>query len=171
LRQIRALTGLRGVAACWVVVYHLVGYEAYAPTGLAGNFIRHGYLAVDVFFLLSGFVMALSYWQLFDRNPSIQTYAVFLLRRLARLYPLYAVIIAVMLVLQIAGVSHALSRTDFGAPLMENLLLVQAWGFGNSLNAPAWSISTEFAAYLLFPLILLCVFRGGGGERCLPFWP
>jgi peptidoglycan/LPS O-acetylase OafA/YrhL len=150
-----------------VVVYHLVGYEGYKPTGLLGTGIRLGYLAVDVFFLLSGFVMTLSYRQLFERRASIQAYAVFLWRRLARIYPLYAVIIALILALQLVGVSHALSRRDLGAPLIENLLLVQAWGFGDSLNAPSWSISTEFAAYLLFPVILLFVFRGGGGRLLL----
>jgi peptidoglycan/LPS O-acetylase OafA/YrhL len=147
------------VAATWVVGYHLVVYDGYDPAGPAGVALRHGYLAVDLFFLLSGFVISLSYRRLFDRGTSLRNYAVFLLRRLARIYPLYVAVIAFMLVLYGAGLSHGVTGKDLGVPLAENLLLVQAWGLADSLNGPSWSISTEFAAYLLFPWLLRAVLR------------
>ena len=62
-QEIGALTGLRGVAACWVAMYH--GHEFGRLAGPAGVLLRHGYLAVDVFFVLSGFVMGLSYAHMF----------------------------------------------------------------------------------------------------------
>lgn len=57
--EIRALTGLRGIAAILFVVFHEAGN--FAGTGPAATFLRHGYNAVDLFFVLSGFVMALTY--------------------------------------------------------------------------------------------------------------
>ena len=57
--EIRALTGIRGIAACFVVIYHF--YFGVLNKGSAGVILSHGYMAVDLFFVLSGFVMALTY--------------------------------------------------------------------------------------------------------------
>ena len=57
------MTGIRGVAACWVVLYHMYEFAPLPP--VLGNLLRHGYFAVDLFFVLSGFVMTLSYKALF----------------------------------------------------------------------------------------------------------
>ncbi len=159
--QIRPLTGIRGVAALWVVTLHLSLLGQDSMTGPLGNVVAHGYLAVDLFFILSGFVMSLSYNDLFASGRSWRRYAVFLIRRTARVYPLYLVVTLVIVALSASGMSHDVSMHGIGARLLFNMALVQSWGFSESLDGPAWSISTEFAAYLLFPLILVAMIRQG----------
>jgi len=169
-REIRSLTGLRGIAAIHVVIFHyFLGLPMSNPVT---TFISHGYLAVDLFFVLSGFVMALNYSYLFRSTVSLRDYGTFLGRRLARVYPLYAVTTVCALLLLWAG----WLKSDYAphwADLISNLFMVQAWGFGESLNGPGWSISTEWAAYLLFPLLLVpASFRGlrvafGFGALCV----
>ena len=152
--EIRPLTGIRGVAALLVAVYHLNGPEAPAALrigGLGGVIVAHGYLAVDLFFVLSGYVIALSYGEML-RSWDARSYARFLIRRIARVYPLYAAITLAMGALLALGVSHE-PVGRLGPALGFNLLMVQAWGFAASIDGPAWSISTEWAAYLLFPLL------------------
>src|SRR5258707_7540721 len=86
-REIRSLTGMRGVAALAVVLYHLdLGQD---DTGLVQHIIHHGYLAVDLFFVLSGFIMALTYSHVFVERFNINKYWKFLNHRIARIYPLY----------------------------------------------------------------------------------
>lgn len=149
--EIRALTGARGVAACWVMAYHTA--YAYPSTTALGRLIHHGYLAVDFFFLLSGFVLARGHGARFAAGCDAAAYGDFLRRRLARIYPLYG---AAILLLVLAA------RAAPPATLAANLLMVQSWGAGwPSLDGPGWSISCEWLAYLLFPL--LC--RGFLGAR------
>lgn len=154
MREIRALTGLRGLAALLVVLYHYVNFNgADGPSWLIA-LIGHCYIAVDLFFVLSGFVMALSYGRLFSEGAWLPSLAVFLGRRLARIYPLYLLVCAILVLVVVVGHSDRLRPADlvFAAPA--NLLMVQSWfGFPN-LEAPLWSISTEWAAYLVFPLLL-----------------
>jgi peptidoglycan/LPS O-acetylase OafA/YrhL len=122
------------------------------------NFIRHGYLSVDPFFVLSGFVMALTYGAAFAGEFSGEAYGGFLYKRLGRVYPLYLIASLVMLVLLLAGIvpgSH-----PSGATLAFNVFLAQAWGFADSIDSPGWSISTEFGAYLLFPVLVTFLLRG-----------
>jgi peptidoglycan/LPS O-acetylase OafA/YrhL len=152
LREIKSLTGLRGVAAMYVVFHHF--FLGVLFTNPFTTFLAHGYLAVDLFFVLSGFVMALNYRHLFERGFSKAALLAFLSRRIARVYPLYfvATICAFMLIL--VGWLGDPSVHSLKASLGLNLAMVQAWGFGPSLDGPAWSISAEWAAYLLFPALL-----------------
>ena len=119
--------------------------------------IGHGYLAVDLFFVLSGFVMALNYAGLFSQGIRASAVRIFLSRRVARIYPLY------LLTLLIATGLVVIGHLDFsGGSLARtfwpNLLMVQNWGNWASIETPAWSISTEWFAYMLFPLLLTFVF-------------
>ncbi len=167
-QDIPALTGLRGAAALWVALYHLLlpaGFITGAPAAMLGR----GYLAVDLFFVLSGFVMALRYGETFRDNPSAATMGGFLLRRAARLYPLYGLILAFrFLYTAVRYGGFALPRPWIAAPLTHpaidlpaNLLLIQAWGISASSIGTAWSISTEWGAYFLFPaLASLMLWRG-----------
>ena len=145
LTEIRPLTGLRGVAACFVMLYH------FTPDA-AGAFLRHGYIAVDLFFMLSGFVMALTYGGEFQFGFSPGVYARFLGKRLGRVYPLYLATLLVCIALLWGE-----GRLPSGWVLGSNLALIQGWGFADSLNSPGWSISTELAAYLLFPPLTAAV--------------
>src|SRR6266513_2856834 len=92
-----ALTSMRGLAAWWVVLYH---FRDEVPKALFGNtlyyVISHGDLAVDFFFELSGFVIALRYAGQFSR-PNWAVYKDFLIARLARLYPAYISILVLFI--------------------------------------------------------------------------
>lgn len=154
-QEIRSLTGLRGVAACLVVAYH------FAETGVrSGGFgdriIGHGYLSVDLFFVLSGFVMALSYRSLFASSPTAKAYPAFLLRRVARVYPLYLV---VMLITGVQDVRHMLqhhiSLLTYGPEFVANLFFLDGVGFSDRIVGSSWSVGAEFAAYLMLPVLLL----------------
>ena len=154
--ELRSLTGLRGVAACAVMVGHFT--EDSVRSGLVGRLLDQTYHAVDLFFVLSGFVLAMVYGQASADRGKV-TLPRFLQHRIARLYPLYMITTLV---------SFWLARADFsiyGDPnsslpaLVSNLAMTQFWGWpSDSLNGPGWSISTEWAANLLFPaLTFLCL--------------
>jgi len=151
--EIKPLTGLRGVAALYVVAFHYLDGLTFSSPGK--TFLAHGYLAVDLFFVLSGFVMALSYARMFYTGFSLSTYWKFLGRRLARVYPLYLAATVVALFLVLLGWLPYVGPGSLGITFVANLFMIQTWGIGASLDAPGWSISTEWAAYLLFPLLLI----------------
>ena len=162
MREIRSLTGLRGLAAFYVVLYHYVNFDpSYGPAWLI-DLIGHGYISVDLFFVLSGFVMALSYGRLFEGGPTLNGFAVFLGRRLARIYPLYGLVTLILALAVLAGHSDRLHMGDLRTVLPANLLMVQSWTTIPNLEAPMWSISTEWAAYLVFPLLLALTGRSRG---------
>lgn len=156
--QIDALTGIRGYAALWVVLFHLQVLEIAKPLQF-GEFIQRGYWAVDIFFMLSGFILAYVYEAEFRATPTWRTYKNYLWLRIGRLYPLHLVtflgFLALMLAKQAAGMT--ISTPDQFDPqgAIASLLLVHSWGTVDRLvwNDASWSISAEFFAYLfLFPL-------------------
>ena len=152
--QLDGLTAARGIAAWLVVLYHIRASTPWLPDW-AMTFAHKGYLAVDFFFLLSGFVIWLSAQGEFAARGLAAT-PPFLRRRLARIYPLYAVMLG--LTVAFVVLLEATGRDTAGYPWAElplHILMLQNWGFTEALswNHPAWSISTEFAAYLLYPLI------------------
>jgi peptidoglycan/LPS O-acetylase OafA/YrhL len=163
-QDIPALTGLRGAAALWVAAYHLL-LPAHFVTGRAAAMLGRGYLAVDLFFVLSGFVMALSYGHLFAAGVTGGAFGRFLWRRLARLYPLYGLILVTRFAYTALRYhSFDLPRPWIAAPLDDpawdmpaNLLMVQSWGLAGSSIGTAWSISAEWGAYWLFPILATLV--------------
>ena len=167
-QDIPTLTGLRGAAALWVAAYHLLLPAGFA-TGATADMLGRGYLAVDLFFVLSGFVMALTYGAEFRDAPDPRSIAAFLVRRIARLYPLYGLILLFRFAYTaIRYGGFDLPRPWIAAPMDNpiigipaNLLLVQAWGVAGSSIGTAWSISTEWGAYFVFPLLaVLILWRG-----------
>lgn len=153
--RLEALTGLRGLAAWLVVFYHIrLSLTALLPGGVIAVLAK-GYLAVDLFFMLSGFVLWLTYGARLGRlEPG--TVGAFWWRRIARIWPLHAVVLTGFILL--AGLLSLTGRDHSGYPFAElplHIVLIQNWGFTGALawNHPAWSISTEMAAYLLFPLL------------------
>ena len=162
-QRLEALTGIRGLAAWYVVFYHI----RYSLTDLLPApviaALGKGYLAVDLFFMLSGFVMWLNYAPRLAAGSGGAA-AMFWWRRVARIWPLHAVVLTGFI--SLAAVFAATGRSTVGYPLRElplHLLLIQNWGFTAALawNHPAWSISAEMAAYLAFPLLV----RAGMAER------
>jgi peptidoglycan/LPS O-acetylase OafA/YrhL len=166
--EIRALTGLRGIAALVVFFAHTRetlenrGLALPVPT-LAERLFLSGGRQVDIFFVLSGFILAMIYREWFSTAVSRESYGKFLRRRFARIYPLhFFMLLLVIAFVSLALVFHVhtvngLERYDF-ASLPAYFLLVQAWGFlgdnPGDWNPPAWSVSIEALAYLLFPAFM-----------------
>jgi peptidoglycan/LPS O-acetylase OafA/YrhL len=162
-----ALTGIRSFAAFWVVALHLTGViGALAPPPFAAAFAlasRPGFLGVDVFFVLSGFIISYNYAHVFDRAIDAKRWGRFLWARLARIYPVHIVLLAALAVAVLGfgvgrGGAIADRRWSIGA-LVESALLVHAWlGHKDVWNAVSWSISSEWLAYVCFPLLSLAAF-------------
>lgn len=156
--ELKALTGARGVAAWLVVLFHL----RFMLPGLGGATgpLSYGYLAVDFFFVLSGFVIWLTYAERL-RAEGTAGIPDFLKRRVARVWPLHLFMLGGALVFALA--LAMVNRPDWAqyppAELPLHILLLQNWGLTDRLtwNVPAWSISCELAAYLLFPFLAMAV--------------
>lgn len=155
--ELRPLTSARGIAAWYVVLYHIRESATGALPAAVIDFFAKGYLAVDFFFVLSGFVIWLNYGALL-RAHRWRGVPHFLWRRIARIYPLH--LLMLLGAVAFAGVCVATGRgmpQDFAwGTLPYHLLLLQNWGLLDQLgwNVPAWSISCELGAYLLFPLLV-----------------
>lgn len=179
------LNGFRGVAALIVVWYHI--FESFATSQL-DQVINHGYLAVDFFFILSGFVIAYAYDDRFGRGG--MSALVFIKRRIIRLHPM-VILGAVLggLLFYTQGCEFwEVSRIAVGTFLVSLLLHLfllpvvpgstyEVRGIGEMfpLNGPAWSLFYEYVGNLLYvlilrklPTILLSVFVGLIGV--LLFW-
>lgn len=161
---IGAHAGLRGIAATLVVFYHLQFAAAqFMPAALTIDFFKRCYLMVDLFFVLSGFII--SYVNRAEREQPFTgaQYRDFLLRRLIRLYPLLLFTLAGFVLFRLAQtsifhVSHA-AGDDWSRQSLEILFsqitLLSAWlPLPSGWNIPSWSISAEIFAYLLFPLLV-----------------
>jgi peptidoglycan/LPS O-acetylase OafA/YrhL len=161
--EIRALTGVRGFAALWVVILHasttLNGYAIFS--GSIPHAIKAGYLAVDLFFVLSGFVLSMTSMRrlVSDLRREILP---FIASRIFRLYPLHWFILVLFLIYVISFRS-----SEWGTPyysidkLFRSALLVQVWGRADltGWNLPAWSIAAEFAAYVMFAPLAIVAMR------------
>jgi peptidoglycan/LPS O-acetylase OafA/YrhL len=156
--EIRALTGLRGVAALFVVLYHATGYFRFPDPWQ--HYVRHGYISVDLFFVLSGFVMAMTYGKLFDTGFQWANFRKFILMRVARVWPLFALMTLITAALIPTVLGERYYYEDVWHGLLPNLTMTQAWGLANSIVRPSWSISTEWAAYLVFPLLVIGALKG-----------
>jgi peptidoglycan/LPS O-acetylase OafA/YrhL len=155
-RRHEALDGLRGIAALFVVIYHIPWTNHISNTNAAGNY----FLFVDLFFMLSGFVLAASY---LDRIRSAAELSHFIRLRFFRIYPLhFAVLIAFVLLefVKVIGRQTGVmisERTPFSPPdsfrdILLNVFLVQSLNMTDhmSWNNPSWSISCEAAGYVAF---------------------
>lgn len=147
------LESLRGLAAVMVVIYHSPFYFQHPSVPLINN----SYLFVDLFFVLSGFVMAYAYGDKITRGLGFGQYVAL---RLGRLYPLH--LFTLMLWVPYILIKQYLYEGGFGGTsqldennlytFTTNLLLIHGMGINDSLswNHPSWSISTEFFAYIVF---------------------
>ena len=154
-----ALTGLRFWLAVWVILHHICGkgmmLEAWTnalPSSL-GTLIHGGYLAVQTFFVLSGFVLARTYAHVqWDRK----TLGRFFTARFARIYPVYFVSLIVLspfiIEMLLAPTWTPGQRISL---LTIYLFVLQGWNGSLAVgwNTPAWSLSCEFFFYLWFPVL------------------
>lgn len=155
------LDGLRGIAAILVVCFHLL--EAHA-TNHWDQIVNHGYLAVDFFFVLSGFVIGYAY----DDRWKKMSLKDFCKRRLIRLQPMVilgGLIGAALFYLGVGPVSPHVEHTTIGMLLlgtvMSCLLLplpgscdIRGWNEMYPLNGPSWSLFYEYIANLLYALVV-----------------
>ena len=156
------LDGLRGVAALVVVFYHLV--ECYPPE-FTGKIFAHGYLAVDFFFALSGFVIGYAY----DDRWGKMSLKAFFKRRIARLHPMviFGVLVGVCFFYYTGG-TELFNQVDGAAwwmVLVQALLLmlmiplpasmdIRGWGELTSINGPIWTLMFEYVANIFYALVL-----------------
>lgn len=149
-KRLPALDGLRGVAAIGVMLFHFnLFFLPQAKLFELVPVLSRAYLAVDLFFLLSGFVMAHVYGHALASDWRAHWMG-FATARFARIYPLFALTtLAMIAVVAMSGTPPAQVSFSAGALLFQPFLL-QQWLPDLSWNYPAWSISTEAEAYLFF---------------------
>ena len=156
------LDGLRGVAAIIVVAFHI--FEAFTGGNRFKQIINHGYLAVDFFFLLSGFVVAYAY----DDRWGKMTQWEFYKRRLIRLQPM------VIMGMIIGAIFYYFQASDILFPMIAGMevwkviltmiigftllpvppsMEIRGWGEMHPLDGPAWSLFFEYIANILYALI------------------
>ena len=154
------LDGLRGVAALMVIVFHC--FETYIPV-FGTQIVNHGYLAVDFFFVLSGFVIGYAYDDRWDR---MTTWG-FFKRRLTRLHPMViagTLVGAAMFFFAGAAFPQTLQNPGWKIALcfVMGLLMIpcgtgldiRGWGEMNSFNGPNWSLTFEYCGNILYAFIL-----------------
>ncbi|PXY45839.1 acyltransferase family protein [Flavobacterium hydrophilum] len=156
------LDGLRGVAAIIVVAFHI--FEAFTGGNRFKQIINHGYLAVDFFFLLSGFVVAYAYDDRWGKMTQLEFYK----RRLIRLQPM------VIMGMIIGAIFYYFQASDILFPMIAGMevwkviltmiigftllpvppsMEIRGWGEMHPLDGPAWSLFFEYIANILYALI------------------
>jgi len=155
------LTSLRGIAAFLVLLYHLkIFLHQHELTNNFSFLYNKAYLAVDFFFILSGFILSLSYYEKFSKAITSKNISQFIIKRIARIWPLHIFIlccfISIPSVLYLT--ERSIDNSQFSAmSFLTKTFLVDLWFVGHdywkSWNTPSWTISGEFLAYLLFPFM------------------
>lgn len=180
--EIRALTGLRAIAAVWVVFFHFrfTPGDAYTPYWQwLRPVVISGAYGVDLFYVLSGFVITLTYLDRMGSGPFGggarrwgRTTVSFLWNRICRIWPVYATVTVLFfgwLLYKATRVTDGFVAYQTVQPvrdlphLLEQLAMVQLWYRpffdGASFVGPAWSISAEWSAYVAFPVVVLLIWR------------
>jgi len=183
---------MRGLAALYVVMFHCYmqvsfSLDATAPALLpllAMRLLSFGHIAVDVFIVLSGYCLMLPVARSLDRRLPYTTLT-FFKKRAQRILPPYyaALLVSLILIAAIPALRHKSGSTwDIALPaltpgaILSHLVLIHnlfpQWHF--SIDYPMWSVATEWQIYLLFPFLLLPVWRRFGIRGLIPagfaFW-
>lgn len=158
-----SLTALRGIAALLVAVFHFEMAVARFVPAETTMFFEKSYLMVDLFFIMSGFIMMHVYSNHFKNKIQAGSLKSFLVARFARVYPLhlFSLLLLVVIVRWVTNWGNPPIIFEQPADILPNIFLLHSFGFTNiySWNIPSWSISAEWAAYLLFPVIALFINR------------
>jgi peptidoglycan/LPS O-acetylase OafA/YrhL len=143
---------IRFIAALTVVFYHFGSQVFPFNQPLLNGFIKFGNEAVNLFFILSGFIMVVAYYKP-ERSDTMIDRKKYWLNRFARIYPVYF-----LSLLLIACYYFFIDRTLFTSFYLRfplEVVLLQSWIGKSSLNFPGWSLSVEMFFYLAFPYLLL----------------
>lgn len=153
---IASLTGIRALAAFLVLFLHA---DQNIPVGFTNiGVVSRGYLGVDLFFLLSGFILTYVYFDSMER-PTGRKFAIFMWHRFIRLYPVHIAVLAALVIAVLGAGQLGLNLRSPEAFTLNALpwqvLLIHAWGVTDQMswNVPSWSISAEWFAYLCFPFV------------------
>ena len=165
------LDSVRGIAALCVVVHHIVisttFTQAFDLGGPLADFFANGWIFVDLFFVLSGIVMAMTYVRPAERF----SVRVFVVRRLARIYPLHLAVLLAWIPIRLARFFAVSLGIGAGAALVHDvntpyaflmqLFLLNAFGTLSEMswNGPSWSISAELFAYAVFAVTVALLAR------------
>jgi peptidoglycan/LPS O-acetylase OafA/YrhL len=166
--KIGALAGARAFPPLMVVMFHFSEGHHYSHIRPLDLLATRGYLWVEFFFVLSGFILTYAYWTRLKELLARPGYFAFLRARLIRLYPLHLFMLVLLLAIVIAlralaaqggylSIFDAKYHQDVSVKgFWLSLLLVQAWNTMNTLtwNGVSWFVSVEFALCLLFPAFL-----------------
>lgn len=146
--EIKSLTGIRGIFAVYVMLFHI------NPFASSSSLLANGYISVDLFFILSGFILSFVYEKKFKNGANDFDYIIYLIHRFTRIYPLYLFILIL--------VSLFYFSTNFYPTIIyditTNVLFMQSVT-GNGFIGPAWSLSTEVIAYFLVPFMILLIMK------------
>lgn len=176
--QINNFTGVRGLAAVVVVLVHVnvIMFAMWPGLWQYRRFLWSGNLAVDIFFILSGFVIMYNYGDRLGRRGTRtrKAWKQFVLLRMARMWPVHLFAIGLYIVWYLTRsihpgaffpnllvVPHDQALPVLLAPwnlIMNGLMLNAVWP-AQSISTPAWSVSLEFFAYLVFPLVATIAIR------------
>ena len=160
-REIPELTGIRGVAALWVIAFHVDEISQSTGVGIGKGLlpvIGKGYLGVDLFFILSGFVLMLTYGR--ETITSRDGLRAFAIGRAFRVLPLHwSILLLYALIAPFMDGWMAPGGHNAGTFLIASTLLQTAFHLGQAWNAPAWSLSAEWMCYGLFPIMSLTLLR------------
>ena len=158
LPYIKPLNAIRGAAALIVVFFHTYRLGFFSQH-LDLSCFSNGYFAVDMFFILSGFVLIHVYNGKFQ-TVSIKNYYSFMVSRFARIYPVHFVLLAILVGIELIKllVLKVPAFTEYKSipTLITSLLMIQAWHLHNinPWNGVSWSISAEWFCYLFAPFII-----------------
>ncbi len=166
--ELMALTSLRGLAAMFVLAHHFMFVLLQdVAKAIPSKLFLKSYLWVDLFFVLSGFVLAYVYQEHFKKAVVWADYRRFMVARFARVYPLHIFMLGLFVILEalqwLLVAQHfpkaSLLATPFTGSetifsLLTNFLLLQTLHWNAYWNQPAWSISAEWLVYLTVPLLI-----------------
>ena len=166
--EIRALKGARGIPVLLIALFHYHEWFGYPGALWYDTIVSKGYIWVDFFFALSGFILFYAYGSRFGVGLKAEAIGAFLAARVSRIYPLQLATLLAVAILEIdrrTVASRQLGVSFFDVPIfrrrtadtfLSNLFMVQAWGFhdGLSWNSPAWFVSVEFLLYLACPVLI-----------------
>ena len=160
--HIASLHALRGIAALGVVALHLSEATPGLPVRAYTDLIANMFYAVDLFFILSGVVMAAVYGHMFEASVSARDCAVFLIARVARIWPMLAIASVLALLASLASQQAGTVIASSGgltASFLAEFFGLSGWFDWAWLNPPSWSLSAEFAVYLATPFLILAFKR------------
>src|SRR5579862_669356 len=170
-QYISNLTPLRGIAALLVAIFHFEMAIARFVPAKTTMFFEKSYLMVDLFFIMSGFIIFHVYGQSFKAAIGADDFRQFIVARIARIYPLHFFTLALLIfmVIYVFPPGTYPNKMEFPSAIPSNFLLLQSFHVHSiyTWNIPSWSISAEFAAYLVFPFIALWIAKSPNRSKLI----